>query len=82
MADHTCIHEADFGRIDTNLEVINETLKDQKIAVSAFLKFMTEREILNGIAKEKREWSWICVIVMLSGLIFCFYILKKKKYAT
>jgi len=75
MTDHTCIHEADFGRIDTNLEVINTTLKDQKIAVSAFLKFMTEREILNGIAKEKREWSWKKVVffstlaLSISGII-------------
>jgi len=36
------------------------------------------------LAPEQWEtvWSWICVIVMLSGLIFCFYILKKKRYAT
>ena len=75
MPQHKCIHEADFGRIDTNLEVINTTLKEQKTAVSAFLKFMAERELLNGIAKEKREWSWKKVVffstlaLSISGII-------------
>jgi len=36
------------------------------------------------LAPEQWEnlWSWICVIVMLIGLIFCFYIIKKKNHAT
>ncbi|HUU99463.1 MAG TPA: hypothetical protein VMW32_00735 [Bacteroidales bacterium] len=75
MPEHICIHEADFGRIDANLENINSTLGEQKTAMSAFLKYMYEREALNGAAKEKKEWSWkkavfySTLIISISGII-------------
>ena len=83
MTQHKCIHEADFGRIDTNLEVINKTLGEQKTAVNGLLKFMYEREVLNGVAKGKKEWNWKKVVffstvtLSISGIIISI-ILKMK----